>query len=108
MDRLPNVPGAGSRQLGHYARVPERLRGEQIPSSATREVDATAHPRPALRPSTAESQFTVFDTYLKRAPHYEAQAAALNHADFVAHGYVKRILTHSENAEMGGLPDNPR
>jgi hypothetical protein len=44
-------------------------------------------------------QFTVFDTYLKSAPHYEAQAAELNHADFVTHGYVGRTLTHSENAE---------
>ena len=41
----------------------------------------------------------MFDTYLKSAPHYEAQAAELSHADFVTHGYVGRTLTHSENAE---------
>jgi hypothetical protein len=44
-------------------------------------------------------QFTAFDTYLKSAPRYEAQAAELAHDDFLTHGYLGRALTHQESAE---------
>jgi hypothetical protein len=43
--------------------------------------------------------FSVFDRYLYRSPHYEAEAAELNHLEFVTQGVVGRVLMHEPQAD---------
>jgi hypothetical protein len=43
-------------------------------------------------------RFTAFDRYLRRAPHYEAEAE-LDHDDFLTHGYLGRSLMQLPDAE---------
>jgi len=44
--------------------------------------------------------FSPFDDYLRWAPRYEAEAAVLSHADFVAHGYLGRALMGTADGEV--------
>ena len=44
-------------------------------------------------------RFTAFDTYLLHSPHYEAEAAPLDHDDFLTHGFLGRALSNKAGAE---------
>jgi hypothetical protein len=77
---------AGNYQLHKWVRdAMRKLRRPRIP--------LLLFAQARLRPD-----FSPFDRYLSHAPHYEAQAAELSHADFVAHGYLGRTLMGMPNA----------
>jgi hypothetical protein len=45
-------------------------------------------------------RFSTFDRYLRNCPRYEAKVAAVNHDDFLTHGYLGRTLRNMPGANV--------
>jgi dienelactone hydrolase len=78
---------------------PEDYKGHKLVRDAIRKLTPPHVAVLLFAQASRHPRFSTFDSYLREAPRYEAEAAELNHDDFLTHGYLGRVLTQMPNAE---------
>jgi len=78
---------------------PENYKGHKLVRDAIKKLTPPHIPVLLFAQARMHPRFSTFDRYLREAPRYEAEAAELNHDDFLTHGYLGRVLTQMPDAE---------
>jgi hypothetical protein len=78
---------------------PEDYKGHKLVRDAIRKLTPPHIPVLLFAQARKHPRFSTFDSYLREAPRYEAEAAELHHDDFLTHGYLGRVLMQMPDAE---------
>jgi hypothetical protein len=95
----PKCPARAFVSLDTTMEYDEKLPLHQYMRDALKKLTPPQIPVILFAQERLKPRYSAFNEYLRRSPHYEAEVAALTHSDFVAHGYLGRLLVQTPDAD---------